>query len=282
MAHEPQGVTEISAASMELISSIVQDALIQAAVLFPLVQDFSAPRGIKSIKIPRSGNPSIDTKSENTELDAQILTYSTDDLLLDQHKAVLYEVEDIAEVQANIPLIQDMLSKAGRKLAEDMDDYVYDCLKATSASAPDHRILYANNTTDNTLAKGDILEARRLLNVQNVPMEDRWLAINPLQEKELLSIDNFVEADKYGGTEPLRNAELGRIFGFRVVMSNVVDSLEAVAFHRSHVAFARQIQPRVERDRNLRNIADQLLISHLFGCVTMDSGKRGVKLGTAS
>ena len=280
MAHEPFGVTEITAASMELVSSIVQDALIQSAVLFPLVQQHMAPQGVKSVKIPRSGNPTVNTKSENTELEAQILTYSTDDLDLDQHKAVLYEFEDIAQVQANIPLMQDALEKAGRKLAEDMDDYVYGCLKATSAAAPDHRILYANNATDDTLGKADIIEARRLLNVQNVPMESRWLAINPTQEAELLAIDEFVEADRYGSAMALQTGELGRLFGFRVVMSNVIDSKEAVAFHRDHVAFARQIAPKIETDRNIRNLADAMAISHLFGCVTLDSGKRGVKLGT--
>lgn len=282
MADVLTGVTETQATGMDLISSIVQEALVQEAVLFPLVQQYSAPMGVKQVEIPRSDLPSVSTKTENTQIDAQALTFATDALALDQHKAIQYLVEDIARAQANIPLIEDLLMKASKKLAEDMDDYVYEQLKLASASNPDHRVAYNNSGSADTMGKEDILNARKLLNIQSVPQDSRFLAINPLQESELLAIDTFVEADKYGATTPLYNGELGRLFGFRVVMTNVVDSKEAVAFHQSACAFARQIAPKVESDRDLANLSDRLSISHLYGAKVLDSGKRCVKLGTAS
>lgn len=282
MADALQGVTEIVDTSMDVISSIVQEALIQEAVLFPLVSQYEAPQGSKQVEIPRSANPVVATKTENTAVDAQTLTYTTDVMALDQHKVIQYLVEDIAQAQANIPLISDMLEKAARKLAEDMDAYVYDQLKLASAAAPDHRIAYANSATDNTMGKADLLAARELLNIQSVPMGDRFVAVNPTQEKELLLIDDFVHADKYGSPQGLVNGELGRLYGFTIVMSNVVDAAEAVAFHRSACAFGRQIAPRVESDRDLANLADRLSISHLFGATVLDSGLRCVKIGTAS
>ena len=275
------GVTETSAVGLDSIAAYVQQTLIQSVQFRPTVFQLPVAMGDKSVTVPSFPAPSVSTKAENTAVDAQAITWVGTQMLLDQHKVVQYLVEDIAMAQAKPELIGPMLDAAARKLAEDMDDSIYTALKAASATAPDHRIAYANSGSTDTLGQADILEARRLLNVQNLPQEDRFFAINPTQEKEILSIDTFVEADKYGAREPLLNGELGRLFGFRIIMSNLVDSKEAVAYHRSACAFGWQIQPKVESFRDVAYLADRLSISHLYGVKLLDD-TRVVKIGTAS
>lgn len=272
------GVTEVAAVQQTVISSIVQEALIQEAVVFPTVQQYIIPQGAKQVDIPRSGNPSVSTKTENTEISAQTLTYAADSLPADQYKAVQYLVEDIAVLQANIPLMEDMLMKAAKVLAEDMDTYVYGQLKLASASGPDHRIAYAGST----LAQTDILEGLRLLRVQSVPKSDLTLLVEHASEKAMLLIGDFVRADQYGNNGGLANGELGRIYGCRVIASNVVDADENVIYHKSACAFARQLAPKYETQRDLANLSDRLSISHIYGAKVLDSGKRCVKIGTAS
>ena len=56
-----------------------------------------------------------------------------------------------------------------------MDQDIVAQLELTSASAPDHRVAYANSGTDNTLGQADILEAKRLLAVQNIDFADCYM-----------------------------------------------------------------------------------------------------------
>ena len=54
-----------------------------------------------------------------------------------------------------------------------------------SASAPDHQIAYDSGTT---LAMADLLEAKELLDNQNVPMSDRHLVVDAEQLNDIFNI----------------------------------------------------------------------------------------------
>lgn len=279
------GKTEVDVTIEEVVSSIVQEELKANAVLAPSILDMSslARPGMDKINFPRAGGFTAEAKAENTALTAQTITYVNDGLDLDQHKAILARVEDIAGLQAKPDVIADIVRRMGKELAIDFDSYIYTQLQAASASAPDHRILYDNNATDNTLGKVDILEARRLLNVQHAPMDDRFLLISPGSEKSLLAIDDFVHVDKYGASaQGLSNGELGRIYGFKVLMSPIVDDVKTIAYYKGCCAFAYQQQVRFEQARDLPNVASEYLMHTLYGSTTMQGGKWQVMLGTAS
>jgi len=269
--------TNTDATSADIISSLIQDALIQKELLTPLVGRYQAGPGMKQVEIPKSDLPSVQTKTEGTAMDAQALTWSTDILALNQHKAIQYLVEDFARLQANPALMSDMIDKAAQKIAEARDAFVYGLIAATSSTAPDHRVAYQAAQ----IGEEDILEARKLLNQQSVPQEQRYLAISPTSEKAMLQVAGFVDADKFGAGAPRVNGFLGRVYGFDVVMSNNVADLGAVCWHPSHVAFAEQQGVKFEMIRDLANLADRVSLSHIYGGQTLDGGKRGVLLGSA-
>lgn len=273
------GLTEVAAGVMDEVSRFVQAELKQKAVLANLVQNFPVGPGRDSVKITRAGGFTAAAKAENTALTAQVITFAADTMALDQHKAVYVKLEDIASLQATPDVVEQILMRMASEMAYDVDAYIVTKLEATSASAPDHRLAYADATS---FKKADILAARQLLHVQNVPFNECYIGVSPASEVSLLAIDDFVHADKYGSSEGLVNGELGRLYGAKVIMSNVFADAKTLVWHPSHVAFARQQNITFERDRDLANVATEYLATQLFGAQTLDSGKRGVLLGTAT
>ena len=273
------GITEVAATIEERIASQIQSFLIQESVLIPTVMNRPAELGINKVSFPRAGGFSVDDKVENTAVTAQTITYAVDELDLDKYKTIQVRLEDNADWQSKPDVVSDIIMRMGKQLALQVDEDIYDCLEATSAAAPDHRLAYANATD---LKKADLLEARALLHEQNVPFNECTILVSPRSETSLLAIDDFVHADKYGSAEGLRNGELGRLYGAPVIMTNVAEDAKTIVYHPSHAAFAWQVQARFETDRDLPNLANLYSIQQLYGCTTLDSGVRGVLLGTAA
>ena len=113
---------------------------------------------------------------------------------------------------------------------------------------PDHRIQLSGGTNDE-ITLSDITEARKLLNQANVSEADRYLLISPCQEKAILDIDTFRNADSYGSDSSRVNGEIGRLYGFRVIVHNALADAEAIAYQRDAVAIAVQREVRFETRR---------------------------------
>lgn len=81
--------------------------------------------------------------------------------------------------------------------------------------------------------KGSIIAARQLLNNSHVPANDRVLLIGSNVEAQILALDNLNRASESGTTSTLREAEIGKLYGMRVVTSNLIDPDTAYAFHKT-------------------------------------------------
>lgn len=271
------GVTEVTASSQEIVAALVQETLKQKSILMPSLMDYSrfAIKGSDQVKIPRRDQFAAADKTENTSLTAQAMTFSVDTISLNKHKAILARLERIASKQNMVDTEAEIVKEMAAELALQVDKDLIVELKLASSSAPDH-ILDYTDTVGDVIAAADILEARRLLNVQNVPQEDRFLLISPTKEKEMLQIANFIEVDKYGPNDAIANAELGRVYGFRVLMHTELAAAESIFYHKSSVGYAFQQQAEFDVDKDLPNVADEYLLHQIYGCEVLDSGKRQV------
>jgi N4-gp56 family major capsid protein len=281
MADALMGVTETSAAAIDVIGSQVQNYLQQASMFMPLVKNYSnlVIPGAKSVSIPRSGGFTVGSKSENTALDAQVLTYAVDQINLDQHKAIQWLIEDIANEQTVVAVVQDALQKGGKDLGREFDQNIINILETASASTPDHRIPYAGTTV---IAEADILAARQLLIKQFIDPKELVLAVSPAQEATMLGIANFIDASKYGAGTPIANGEIGRVFGVRVIVHNDVEDLKSLMFHETAAGYAQQFAMRFQTESDLANLGQRYSLDHLYGSKLLDSGKRCVMIGTAA
>ncbi len=108
-------------------------------------------------------------------------------------------------------------------------------------------------------------------------MDDNlYLGIHPDQEKPLLLISDFIRNDSYGSPDGLRRGVLGRVYNFNVIVHTEFATGELVFWHKSAVAYATQMQPMFERDKDLSNVADEFLLAQVYGTKVLDSGKRQV------
>ena len=271
------GVTEVGATSQDIVASIVQETLKQESLLIPTILDYSlyAGKGAQSVKIPRRNQFTAADKVENTDLTAQELTFAVDTITLNKNKAIYSKLERIAELQAMPNVEAEILIEMAKELALQIDKDIIVELKLASSSAPDHILDYVDTAT-NVIADADILEARRLLNVQKVPQTDRFLLIGPDKEKQMLSIANFIEQDKYGPNVAIMKGELGMVRGFRVIMHTELEAINSIFYHKSAVGMALQLAPEFSMDKQLRSTSKEYLLQQIYGLEVLDSGKRQV------
>jgi len=279
MADALMGVTETSAAALANISSMAQMYLQIESKLLPTVSNFSnlAVPGASSIKLPRSGGFTVGDKSENTAVDSQIITYAADTISLNQHRVVQFLLEDIANQQSMVDVIQDSLLKASKDLAYDIDAKIKATFDSASTSAPDHVIQYSDAVNED-IELADVLAMRKLLIDQNIDPRECFLGVGSAQEKNMLAIDNFISSEKYGSNQPILNGEIGQVFGMRVIVSNVFSGTDSYAWHPSASGFALQQGVRVQRDYDLAQLAWRYSLDYIGGFSVLDSGKRVVKI----
>lgn len=276
MADALMGVTETSAAAHAAVSKLAQEYLVQQSVLLPTVTDYSAlaVKGASSIKVPRAGGFTVNSKAENTSQDAQTITFASDTISLDQHRVVQFLLEDIADIQSNVSVVQEAVLRASKDLALDMDNKIIAELRLASSSAPDHEIVF-NDTSNNDLELVDVLEVRRLLLTQNLNPKECYIGIGPDKEKDMLAISDFIDASKYGSSEPVMMGEIGRVFGMRVIVHTSLAD-EMVAWHPSAVGIAMQQDVRFQTDLDLGNLARRYSLDYIGGFEVLDGGKRNV------
>lgn len=270
------GVTETSATALAVISNVVQSFLIQESKLIPTITDYSylAIKGAKSIALPRSGGFTVNDKTENTAVNAQSITYATDIIELVKHKVIQTLIEDIADTQASIPVIQDALLKATKAIALQVDKDIVAALKLGSATAPDHLINFIDATND-IMALGDILAARKLLVDQNIDPRECFIGIGSEKEAEALNISNFIDASKYGSNEPLLMGEIGKVYGMRVILHSDFSDFMCT-WHPTAVGIAIQQTMRYQTQPDLANLGIRHSLDMIYGIKTLDLGKRNV------
>lgn len=272
-----------AATEREIILSIVQDELLRAAKLRPTVTEYPAEPGAKQVEVPKFtasfDGPQAQNTDGSTTTDFQDVAFGTDAILLDDHVNLPYRITDRASVQSAVNVEAEAARSAGKQMGIYMDDQIIARLRQASTAAPDHaRGLDGGATAGaGTFSLSSISTARQLLNEQNLDMGDRWLLIPPAQEKTLIDLDNFSNADKYGSREALLDGEIGRIYGFRVMVHTGVADNEAFAYHKEAVGIAVQQEIQFETQRaDVRLLATDYSFSMLMGSLVLDGGKKVV------
>jgi N4-gp56 family major capsid protein len=275
--------SDVSATALDPISAMVQMFLSQHAVLLPSIMDAtsSVGPGQDSASYPRGVGFTAETvpDDDTTLLQAQVSTWAVDKMDLDQHKAVLVALKDRANIQSVVNQIGEVQIRSGQAIVDAIEAAIYAALAATSASAPDHRVVF---DTSGVIALSDLSNAAYLLDVQNVPQDDRFVVINPKQKKQIRNLGDFTDASKYGNNSVLMTGEIGEIFGFKILATNACTVDRAVAYHRTHAVFAMQQALRFKMQDDLDQVATKCLMTALYGVKTLDSGKRGVLMGSAT
>ena len=210
----------------------------------------------------------------------------------------LYSAVAITDEQLTLDIIdfnEQVMMPQVKAVARGLEDLIADTMEgATYASGHTLAIADSQNAMWNTL-----IEARRLLNVANVPRDSRVLLVGSDVEAEMLQDDKFNRADSTGdglATTALQEATIKRLAGFTIVGSNAIDPETAIAFHPTAFAFAN-VAPAVPdgvvkgardtyaglalrwiRDYEAMKLRDRSVISSFAGCTSVaDDGTNNVR-----
>jgi Phage capsid protein len=170
--------------------------------------------------------------AEGAKGDADAITVTQQSLVINYRTFKDFIVTNQAQLQS-LPAMDKL-----RELAiYSIQKRVQALIIAASSSAPDHQIAYDSGTT---LALADLLEAKELLDNQDVPASDRHIVLGAAQVNDIFNITGFTSSDFVLDGSPLTTGEIGRaLLGFMPHMTTEVGSV-AYLFHKSFMTMAAQ------------------------------------------
>jgi len=202
---------------------------------------------------------------------------------------------DISDFAAQIlaPQVRAVAEGLENKVADEMVNAPWTA--ANTVQIPHSKL--ADGTTVDT-ANWDVfrglVSVRKLMNVANLPQNDRIVVVGPGMEEAFLNDSHLNRFDASGDSGPgsaLRDATLGRIAGFnQVVVSNALPSNIGFAFHRTAFVLSLQapavpsgvpfgtsqayqgLAMRYIRDYDFRNVQDRGMVDIYAGTNSVVDG----------
>jgi len=268
------GITETTATGVAVIAAMVQAELTNKAKIVHTIRNYTnlVEAGAKSVSFPLGTSLTAADKVENVATTAEKVTYSVDQLVLSSYKHCYTILEDRARVQSKIDVEADIMARQVSAIVRAVETSCNTAILLASSSGPDHQI----DTDGYTITLAKINEANSLLDIQNVPEDERFILVHPTQKKELLDITAVISANQFGSADPIRNGQIGSLFGMPIIMSPAATENKVCVYHADHVAFAAQLAMGFEKGRSLADLADEFSSNMLCGVKVLDSGKRGV------
>lgn len=182
------------------------------------------------------------------------------------------------KIQSSYELMSEYTSKAGYAIAQQIDTGLlneYSNFTTTDVGA------YGSDITDAVF-----LAANETLDLNDVPIEDRYLVIYPTQKTALMKIDKFVKADYMGQydqptvvrTGTPNRYMWGELYGVPVYYTNQVPSTAGtptqrhnILFHKEAIALALQLAPRTQSDYFLEYLGNLVVVDSIWGISTIRS-----------
>lgn len=182
--------------------------------------------------------PEFSAAAEITEasgVDADAVTVTSQSLVIDKRIVKDFIITNLALTQS-LPAMQKLQDLAIHAIQKRMQALIIAAI-VPNAAAPDHSIAY---TAGSTLALADILAGKRLLDAQDVPMENRHMVVGASQLNDLFNITGLTSTDFGASNAPLLNGNLpSQILGYMPHFTSLASSV-SYFFHSSFMTVAAQ------------------------------------------
>jgi len=256
--------TEADVFIPEIWSKEIIKAVESKLVLAPLVwrYDKEAKMG-DTIHVPSLTNLDANNKVANVSVTLQAPTETNTDISIDTHKEASYVIEDITELQSNRNLRGLYTEKASYAIAKAMDTD----LAALAAGFSQTKGAYNTAITTDV-----ILDSIELLDLADVPEDDRFFCFRPDVKRDLLDLTAYVSSDYVDG-KPVQTGNIGSLYGLQTFMStNLVktgNNTDNMLFHRQALALAVAQAPRVQTDYEQRELGYLTTVDTVYGVKEM-------------
>ncbi len=176
------------------------------------------------------------TRSKTRSILTDEIVESTIQVKLSDHK---YSAVDITDAEATLDIesfADQVLAPQVQGIASAVDLFVRDALETLPAltDKAGATVTIPRDADPEVQAKNIRLiipKLRQKLNANHVPAGGRVLVIGTELETYLISDPHLTELDKSGTTDALREASIGRLYGFTIVVSDVIEPDEMIALH---------------------------------------------------
>ena len=167
-----------------------------------------------TINVPLPPSLTAGDKTAGSAVTYTAVSASTTPVVLNKHKYVAFQVDDIAKMQSRPDVIAEYGKSAGIALAEAVESAIFAEYANFSVSA---------GTGGTDLAKSVLLTARKDLMDAKVPVTDsRFAVISTKDAENLLSDLSTSNAGAlFADKTPLRDGSIGRLYGFDVFESQL-------------------------------------------------------------
>ncbi|MFG3200369.1 P22 phage major capsid protein family protein [Streptomyces sp. NPDC048208] len=176
------------------------------------------------------------TRSKSRSIQTDEIVESAIQVKLDQH---VYSAVDITDAEATLDVdsfAEQILAPQVEAIASDLDLKVRDALETLPdlKDANNATVLIGRDDDPEVQAKKirfAIPKLRQHLNKNHVPAGGRILLVGSEIEAALINDPHLTKLDESGTTDALREASIGRLYGFTIVSSDVIEPDEMIAVH---------------------------------------------------
>jgi hypothetical protein len=173
--------------------------------------------------------------AESDRADAEAVTITQQSLVINSRVVKDFIVTNQASLQS-LPFVEKLKEMAAYAINKKIQSLIVSLI-IPSASAPDHSIAYDSGTT---LGLADLLEAKELLDAQDVPLSDRHIVLGSAQLNDVFNITGFTSSDFLASGAPLASGELpAQLLGFAPHFTSAVGTTSYL-FHSSFFTMAAQ------------------------------------------
>ena len=212
--------------------------------------------------------------NEGARNDADAVTTTKQQLVINKRLVKDFIVTKRAQLQS-LPMMDKLREHAVYAIMKKMQSIIIETI-VPSASAPDHDIAFDSSTT---LQLADILEAKELLDSQDVPQGERKMITGVSQYNDLFNVSGFTSRDFIPAGSPLTQGAIQTpVMGFEAMMTSELGNV-AYAFHPEFMTMAIQddLSISVFDLGNDGVRASRVNVDLLFGLKQLDD-KRVVKI----
>jgi len=226
--------------------------------------------GGDTLHIPKVSEETAAAKSGDTAVTYGANTDGKADLSIDQHFYEAKRIEDIVKVQESADLFNMYAKSMGYALAKKIENYLaVDIIQ--SATGNDVSLATDNAPTAAELRSG--LQSLLDVNVDYTNGES-YLYASPAAYMNILGLQDFYDASRRGDDQnPNASGAVGHIYGIPTFASVDWDDDGGTGdetlsiFTKDSIAFAMQIQPRVQSSYDIDHLATSVVADVLFGAV---------------
>lgn len=239
----------------------VESNLVLANLVWRFDADVSAAGD--TIHVPNVSNLTAQDKVAGVQTSPQAVTEGKVDISIDQHKEVTFLLEDITKTQSSYDLMSKYTARAGYAIAKAID---------SSLAALASGFSQTKGTYNTAITTDVILDSIELLDLADVPADERYFVFRPDVKRDLLDIDRYVSLD-FRDIKGVENGMIGELYGLKTFQStNLVKSgnnTDNMLFHKDALALALQAAPRTQSEYSLPDLADRVTVDTIYGVKEM-------------